>query len=210
MLADGERHDGVGSLVYVVDDDDTIRAAVASLLQRAGLSVQCFASASAFLGRPPSSMPACLILELHLPEGSGLDVQRELVDRDPIPIVFLTRHADIRTSVRAMKAGAVEFLTKPFRDVDLIVAVQQALAQARADWRRQKSLAILQARWAALTPRERQVLCLVVTGMLNKQVASALGISVVTVKGHRRQVMEKLRANSVADLVRMAGMLGLS
>jgi FixJ family two-component response regulator len=199
----------LASLVYVVDDDASIRAALDSLLRSAGLIAQCFASASEFLARPPSSTPACLILDLRLPEGSGLDLQRELAHREPMPIVFITGHGDIPTSVRAIKAGAVEFLPKPFRDDELLAAVEQALVKARADWRTRTSLSSLQSRFAALTPRERQVLSHVVTGMLNKQIASALGISEVTVKGHRGQVMQKLRANSVADLVRMAGLVGV-
>jgi FixJ family two-component response regulator len=197
------------SLVYVVDDDASVRAALDSLLRSAGLLVQCFASASEFLARLPSAVPACLILDLRLPEGSGLDVQRELADREPMPIVFITGNGDIPSSVRAIKAGAVEFLPKPFRDDELLAAVDQALTQAKDDWRTRKALSSLRSRFASLTPRERQVLGHVVTGMLNKQIASALGISEVTVKGHRGQVMQKLRANSVADLVRMAGLVGV-
>lgn len=197
------------SLVYVVDDDASVRAALESLLRSAGFTAQCFASASEFLARLPSTAPACLILDLRLPEGSGLDLQRELADREPMPIVFITGHGDIPTSVRAIKAGAVEFLPKPFQDDDLLAAVEQALARARNEWRARTNLSSLQSRFASLTPRERQVLSHVVTGMLNKQIASALGISEVTVKGHRGQVMQKLRANSVADLVRMAGMVGV-
>lgn len=197
------------SLVYVVDDDASIRAALDNLLRSAGLVVQCFASESEFLARLPSSAPACLILDLRLPEGSGLDLQRELADREPMPIVFITGNGDIPTAVRAIKAGAVEFLPKPFRDDELLAAVDQALAKARDDWRTRTHLSSLQSRFASLTPRERQVLGHVVTGMLNKQIASALGISEVTVKGHRGQVMQKLRANSVADLVRMARVVGV-
>jgi FixJ family two-component response regulator len=198
-----------GSLVYVVDDDASVRAALEGLLRSAGLAPQCFASASEFLARLPSTAPACLILDLRLPEGSGLDLQRELADREPMPIVFITGHGDIPTSVRAIKAGAVEFLPKPFEDDDLLAAVEQALARARDEWRARTNLSTLQSRVASLTPRERQVLSHVVTGMLNKQIAFALGISEVTVKGHRGQVMQKLGANSVADLVRMAGMVGV-
>jgi FixJ family two-component response regulator len=197
------------SLVYVVDDDASVRAALDSLLRSAGLLVQCFASASEFLARVPSPVPACLILDLRLPEGNGLDLQRELADREPMPIVFITANGDIPSSVRAIKAGAVEFLAKPFRDDELLAAVDQALAQAKDDWRARMNLSSLQSRVASLTPRERQVLGHVVTGMLNKQIASALGISEVTVKGHRGQVMQKLRAKSVPDLVRMAGLVGV-
>jgi RNA polymerase sigma factor (sigma-70 family) len=144
-----------------------------------------------------------------LPGASGLDLQRELAERDPLPIVFITGHGDIRTSVRAMKAGAVEFLPKPFRDEDLLEAIAQALESARRAWRERADLTKLHQLVAALTPRERQVFSLVVTGMLNKQIAYELGISEVTVKGHRGQVMQKLRAGSVADLVRMAGRVGV-
>jgi len=197
------------SIVYVLDDDASVRCALDSLLRSVGLVAHCFASASEFLARPPNKRPACLILDLRLPEGSGLDLQRQLAAREPLPIVFITGHGDIPTSVRAIKAGAVEFLPKPFRDDELLAAVDQALAIAKEDWRARASLAALEERVASLTPRERQVLGHVVSGMLNKQIAGVLGISEVTVKGHRGQVMQKLRANSVADLVRMAGLVGI-
>jgi RNA polymerase sigma factor (sigma-70 family) len=186
-----------------------MRDAIESLLRSAGLTVQSFSSALEFLARPPHHAPACLVLDVRLPGASGLDLQRELAERDPLPIVFITGHGDIRTSVRAMKAGAVEFLPKPFRDEDLLEAIEQALETARRTWRERADLTKLHQLVAALTPRERQVFSLVVTGMLNKQIAYELGISEVTVKGHRGQVMQKLRAGSVADLVRMAGRVGV-
>jgi RNA polymerase sigma factor (sigma-70 family) len=198
-----------GSVVFVVDDDASMREAIESLLRSAGLAVRSFSSALEFLARPPHDAPACLVLDVRLPGASGLDLQRELAERDPLPIVFITGHGDIRTSVRAMKAGAVEFLPKPFRDEDLLEAIKQALESARRAWRERADLTKLHQLVAALTPRERQVFSLVVTGMLNKQIAYELGISEVTVKGHRGQVMQKLRAGSVADLVRMAGRVGV-
>jgi RNA polymerase sigma factor (sigma-70 family) len=198
-----------GSVVFVVDDDASMREAIESLLRSAGLAVRSFSSALEFLARPPHDAPACLVLDVRLPGASGLDLQRELAERDPLPIVFITGHGDIRTSVRAMKAGAVEFLPKPFRDEDLLEAIKQALESARRAWRERADLSKLHQLVAALTPRERQVFSLVVTGMLNKQIAYELGISEVTVKGHRGQVMQKLRAGSVADLVRMAGRVGV-
>jgi FixJ family two-component response regulator len=197
------------SIVYVVDDDASIRAGVESLLRSAGLAVQCFASASEFIARPPHHVPACLILDVHLPEGSGLDLQPELAGRDELPIVFITGHGDIPMSVRAMKAGAIEFLPKPFRDKELLDAIEQALRKARADWHARLDLSGLRARFESLTPRERQVLAHVVNGMLNKQIASELGISEVTVKGHRGHVMKKLNASSLAELVRMAARVGV-
>jgi FixJ family two-component response regulator len=197
------------SVVYVVDDDASIRAGLDSLLRSAGLVVQCFASASEFIARPPHDAPACLVLDVHLPEGSGLDLQRELAGRERLPIVFITGHGDIPMSVRAMKAGAVEFLPKPFRDKELLDGVERALWKARTDWHARLDMSNLRARFASLTPRERQVLAHVVSGMLNKQIASALGISEVTVKQHRGHVMQKLNARSLAELVRMAGRIAV-
>lgn len=197
------------SIVYVVDDDASLRVGLESLLRSAGLVVQCFASGAEFLARFPCNMPACLVLDVHLPEGSGLELQRELASREALPIVFITGHGDIPMSVRAIKAGAIEFLLKPFRDQELLDAVDLALRKARTDWSAHLDLTILQSRFESLTPRERQVLIHVITGRLNKQIASALGISEVTVKGHRGHVMHKLRANSVAELVRMSVRVGI-
>lgn len=197
------------SVVFVVDDDASMRAAIESLVRSSGLSVESFSSALEFMARPPSDAPACLVLDVRLPGTSGLELQRELAERDPLPIVFITGHGDIRTSVRAMKAGAVEFLPKPFRDEDLLQAISQALESAKKSWRHRADQTKLRSMFEQLTPRERQVFALVVSGMLNKQIAYELGISEVTVKGHRGQVMHKLQAGSVADLVRMAGRVGI-
>lgn len=197
------------SVVYVVDDDASVRAGLESLLRSAGWAVQCFASGFDFLSRPASNSLACLVLDVHLPEGSGLELQRELASREPLPIVFITGYGDISMSVRAIKAGAIEFLPKPFRDQELLEAVEQALLKARANWDARQQLLTLQARFESLTPRERQVLDHVVAGKLNKQIASALGISEVTVKEHRGHVMQKLRATSIAELVRMAVRVGI-
>jgi FixJ family two-component response regulator len=196
-------------IVYVVDDDALVRAGIENLLRSAGWAVQCFASGSDFLARPECNTLACLVLDVHLPEGSGLELQRELASRGPMPIVFITGYGDISMSVRAIKAGAIEFLPKPFRDQELLQAVEQALQKARADWNARLELSILRSRLEALTPRERQVLIHVVAGRLNKQIASLLGISEVTVKGHRCHVMRKLQANSIAELVRMAVRVGI-
>lgn len=197
------------SVVFVVDDDACMRSAIESLLRSSGFTVSSFSSALEFMARPPSDVPACLVLDVRLPGTSGLELQRELAERDPLPIVFITGHGDIRTSVRAMKAGAVEFLPKPFRDEDLLQAIAQALETAQKTWRERAGMTKLRSLFAQLTPRERQVFALVVSGMLNKQIAYELGISEVTVKGHRGQVMHKLQASSVADLVRMAGRVGI-
>ena len=161
------------------------------------------------MSRPPSDAPACLVLDVHLPGTSGLELQRELAAREPLPIIFITGHGDVRTSVVAMKAGAVEFLPKPFRDEELLEAIAQALESARAAWRERAELVRLRALLGTLTRRERQVFGLVVAGLLNKQIAYQLGISEVTVKGHRGQVMQKLQVSSVAELVRMAGRVGI-
>jgi RNA polymerase sigma factor (sigma-70 family) len=198
-----------GAVVFVVDDDASIREAVASLLRSVGLSVRCFASAREFLSLPRTDAPACLVLDVRLPGTSGLDLQRELAEQDlQLPIVFITGHGDIPMTVRAMKAGAVEFLSKPFRDQDLLDAIQQALAGARTARRERAQGEELRSRFEQLTQRERQVLELVVAGMLNKQIAADLGITEVTVKIHRARVMQKMQAGSLADLVRMAGRLG--
>lgn len=198
-------------IVYVVDDDEGIRKSLESLIRSVGLNVQTFASAQQFLGAKRKAVPGCLVLDVRLPGLSGLDLQSELAKAEiHTPVVFITGHGDIPMSVRAIKAGAVEFLTKPFRDQDLLDAIQQAIERDQVLRQERGELEELRGRVRSLTPREREVMKLVASGLLNKQVAAELGTSEVTVKLQRAGVMHKMGANSLADLVRMAERLEIS
>jgi len=198
-------------IVFVVDDDASIRDALKSLIRSVGLRVELFGSPREFLQWKRPDAASCLVVDVRLPGKSGLDFQRELADANiHIPIVFVTGHGDIPMSVRAMKAGAVEFLTKPFRDQDLLDAIQVGLEQDRNRRERQAEIAMLRERLESLTPREREVLPLVVSGLLNKQVAAEIGATEATVKVHRSQLMRKMGADSLPGLVRMAEKIGIS
>jgi FixJ family two-component response regulator len=193
------------AIVWVVDDDASVREALRSLIRSAGLRVETLASAQEFLACPRVEAPSCLVLDVRMPRLSGLDLQKRMAEISlQIPIVFITGHGDVPTSVRAMKAGAVEFLTKPFDDQDLLEAIQQAIKRDREARQHQAELGELRARYESLTPREREVMGRVVSGLLNKQVAAELGTSEITIKVHRAQVMHKMHAGSLADLVRMS------
>jgi FixJ family two-component response regulator len=198
-------------IVFVIDDDASIRDAVKRLIASVGLRVETFGSTREFLAAKRPDAPACLVLDVRLPDVSGLEFQRDLAMLDfQIPIIFITGHADIPMTVRAMKAGAVEFLTKPFRGQELLDAVQEAIAKDRAAWSERAQMAELRGRYDTLTPREKEVLKLVASGLLNKQVGAELGTSELTVKTHRGRVMEKMGADSLADLVRMSERLNSS
>jgi len=197
-------------IVFVVDDDARVREALSSLLGSAGLEVALFASATEFLNAEKPDSPACLVLDLELPDIHGLELQKELAEREAPPIVFVTGHGDIPSSVKAMKAGAVEFLSKPFGDEELLRAIDTAIVLDRAERRKRSELAALKDRYERLTPREREVLTFVVSGFLNKQTAGELGTSEITIGVHRGQVMRKMGARSLAELVRFADKLGIT
>ena len=195
--------------VFIVDDDVSVRESLELLIRSEGWRAETFSSATAFLRSDRVSVPSCLILDVSLPDLNGLDVQARVLDRVTMPIIFITGHGDIPMSVKAMKAGAIEFLTKPFATDVLLEAIRHAFERSRAALTIQAETQALRASYALLTPRERQVMALVVTGLLNKQVGDDLGISEITVKAHRGRVMQKMRASSFAQLVTMATRLGL-
>jgi len=198
-------------IVFVVDDDASVRDAVQRLIASVGLRVQTFGSTREFLTSKRPEAPACLVLDVRLPDSSGLELQRDLAQANVhIPIIFITGHADVPMTVRAMKAGAVEFLTKPFRGQELLDAIQQAIAKDRAAWNEREQMSELRGRYESLTPREKEVLKLVTSGLLNKQIGAELGTSELTIKTHRGHVMEKMGAESLADLVKMSERLNRS
>ena len=195
-------------IVFVVDDDVSVRESLEVLIDNEGWQPRTFASAQEFLDSPRAVVPSCLLLDISLPGLNGLELQKRIaVERTDMPIIFITGYGDVPKTVQAMKAGAVEFLTKPFNDEVLLTGLQQALEKSRLALIRETEIQELRNRYASLTPREREVMALVVSGLLNKQVGGELGISEITVKAHRGQVMQKMKANSVADLVKMAARL---
>jgi FixJ family two-component response regulator len=201
-------HDST-SIVFVVDDDVSVRESLELLIRTAGWQPETFPSAQEFLSRPRPTVPCCLVLDVTLPGLSGLELQRQLAQRTDIPIIFITGHGDVPMTVRAMKAGAVEFLTKPFKDDVLLDAIRGAIGRSRAALRQESEMQVLRSCYASLTPREREVMSLVISGLLNKQVGGELGISEITVKAHRGQMMRKMKADSLPALVTMASRLGL-
>ena len=197
-------------IVFVVDDDVSVRESLELLIKNAGWQPELFASAQDFLARPRVTVPSCLVLDVNLPGLDGLELQQQLTDRTNMPIIFITGYGDVPMTVRAMKAGAVEFLTKPFSDDVLLDAIRGAIERSRAALRLDAEMRALRSCHESLTPREREVMALVVSGLLNKQVGGELGISEITVKAHRGQVMRKMKADSLPDLVTMAARLGLA
>jgi FixJ family two-component response regulator len=201
----------VTPIVYVVDDDISVREAIEALIRETGWQPRVFASASDFLSRPRSAIPSCLVLDVSLPDLNGLDLQQKIAtDRNDMPIIFITGYGDVPMTVRAMKAGAIEFLTKPFDDEALLEAIRGALARSSSALSHGAELDTLRERHASLSRREREVMALVVSGLMNKQVGGELGISEITVKAHRGKVMRKMGATSLADLVNIAAKLGIS
>jgi FixJ family two-component response regulator len=196
-------------IVFVVDDDYRVREALSSLMASIGLDVAVFGSAQEFLESEKPDSPACLVLDLELPDSSGLELQRQLATGNAPPIIFITGHGDVPSSVRAMKAGAIEFLSKPFGEQELLQAIDAAIALDRKARQERSELTGLQSHYALLTPRERQVLPFVVAGLANKQTAGELGTSEITIGVHRGQIMRKMAAHSLAELVRMADKLGI-
>ena len=209
--ADGRTMADVTPIVYVVDDDISVREALEALICESGWQPLVFASAQEFLSQPRSSMPSCLVLDVSLPDLNGLDLQQQLaIDRYELPIIFITGYGDVPMSVRAMKAGAIEFLTKPFGDEVLLDTIRNAIRRSTAALSHEAELQVLRERHASLSTREREVMALVITGLMNKQVGGELGISEITVKAHRGRAMRKMGARSLADLVNIAAKLGIS
>ena len=205
-----DRHmSDVASIVFVVVDDVSVRESLDLLIRAAGWRPETFESAVAFLSRPRPTLPCCLVLDVTLPGLSGLELQQQLAERTDMPIIFITGHGDVPMTVQAMKAGAVEFLTKPFTNDVLLDAIGGAIERSRTAVRQDSEMQVLRRSYASLTPREREVMALVVSGLLNKQVGGELGISEITVKAHRGQTMRKMKADSLAELVTMAARLGL-